>query len=193
MLFANAKVIEAVERDYVAAWQSVAPVRVDDFDLGDGTMVRAAWGGNIALYFCTPEGEVLDVLPGLHDPTTVVRELERAKELAKLDPEGLKQRHRAGAKGLVLWGGAPGRAQLTKLEEIARKSAVVAPRERIDIVTPGGYEGYKQKAHAVLAARLPARPAGVMGEIYELVLGEPLGEREKPDIRKEPVSLMLVE
>jgi hypothetical protein len=194
VLFAKPSVIEAVSRDYVAAWESVAPLNVDDFDLGDGTTIRAAWGGNIAMYMCTPEGKVLDVLPGLHDPTTVVRELGAAKKLVALPAEGLRELHGRLAGDLVLAAGAI--VERPRLAEIARKSVVFAPaepRKRVDIIVPGGYEHYKRRAHALLAERALATPGEMTREVYEVVLGEPLGPRPKPDIRAEPTSLMLVE
>ena len=192
MLFAKKSVIEAVSKDYVAAWESVAPLNVDDFDLGDGTTIRAAWGGTIAMYMCTPDGRVLDVLPGLHDPTTVIRELTAAKRLAALPDEGVKMLHQRLAGDLVLQGDAI--VERPKLAMIATKSAVFVPGGRtLEVVVPGGYEHYKRRSHALLAARALERPAAITREVYEVVIGEPLGPQPKPDIRTEPVSLMLVE
>lgn len=81
MTFSDKKVVEFVNRHFIPVWESVAPVSVAVFDLGDGKVVRGAYGGNIALYVCDVKGRVLDILPALHPPATTLRWLEGSRAL----------------------------------------------------------------------------------------------------------------
>lgn len=56
----------AAREFFVPVWESVAPVHRVSFDLGDDDMVEASVGGEIALYFCRPDGTVYDCLLGMH-------------------------------------------------------------------------------------------------------------------------------
>ena len=66
MTFSDAAVVDFVNRNFEAAWTSVAPINDIVVDIGNGRTVRGATNGEIALYVCRPDGKVIDVLPGLH-------------------------------------------------------------------------------------------------------------------------------
>ena len=68
MTFSDSRVVQLVKDSFVAAWESVAPVSIGVFDLGDGRTVRGVMSGEIAIYFCRPDGKVFDILPALQSP-----------------------------------------------------------------------------------------------------------------------------
>lgn len=59
------------------AWQSLRPVPRVTIDFGNGTVVKRTLHGNVATYVCSPDGKVLDILPGIYDAKTYARELRR--------------------------------------------------------------------------------------------------------------------
>lgn len=70
------------------------------FDLGEGRSVRGAVGGEIALYFCTPEGMVFDIFPALQSPAATRLAMENAlafyrKHNGKLTQELVAEWHKA--------------------------------------------------------------------------------------------------
>lgn len=81
MTFSDESVARFVNKNFVAAWESVAPVSLATFDLGNGKKLTGAYGGNIALYLCDSKGRVLDVLPALQTPTVTLRWLKQSWEL----------------------------------------------------------------------------------------------------------------
>jgi hypothetical protein len=48
----------------------VRPVPIVTIDFGAGPVVTRTVRGNVATYVCSPEGRVLDVLPGIYEPRT---------------------------------------------------------------------------------------------------------------------------
>src|SRR5207237_9687201 len=48
---------------------------------------------NIATYVCTPEGEALDILPGIYSPTAYLEQLQQFRLLTNfVDQEGAEKR-----------------------------------------------------------------------------------------------------
>jgi hypothetical protein len=82
--FSDEKVIQFVNRHFTAAWESVAPVSLATFELGEGKKLTGAYGGNIALYACDSEGRVLDILPALQSPSVTLQWLEEVRKLNEL-------------------------------------------------------------------------------------------------------------
>src|SRR5262245_47980613 len=68
---------------FECAWESVRPVPRVSIDFGDGHTLERTLHGNVVTYFCTPEGEVFDLVPGLVDPREYVRRLEQAVRLGR--------------------------------------------------------------------------------------------------------------
>ena len=78
MTFSDTRVVELLQTGFVPVWESAAPVRVVTFDLGEGRSVKGTVSGEIALYFCTPEGKVFDVLPALQSPAATLQAMQEA-------------------------------------------------------------------------------------------------------------------
>lgn len=82
----NFQVGDYLNRHYVSAFQKVATFKIEGGE---------KQGGNVAGYFCTPEGQVLHAVAGPVDAQTFLKEARWAKDtfqmaqLEKLSPEKL--------------------------------------------------------------------------------------------------------
>jgi hypothetical protein len=81
VIFSDPDVINFVRDRFVPAWESVRAVPKISVDFGNGVVHERTLTGNVATLICTPEGKVVDILPGLSDPASYVRDLKRALEL----------------------------------------------------------------------------------------------------------------
>ena len=113
MLFSNKEIAEFINENFEPAWQSLRPVPIVRIDFGDDNIVTRTLHGNIATYVCTPDGRVLDILPGLYEPQTYLQQLDQTrllKTLAEQSPtdrnETLKRYHKRQAQALA-GGGSP--------------------------------------------------------------------------------------
>lgn len=78
MTFSTRPIIDLVQKNFVPVWESVAPVSTATFDLGDGKELKGTVGGEIAIYFCRPDGTVFDILPALQSPAATRLAIEEA-------------------------------------------------------------------------------------------------------------------
>lgn len=67
MLFSHPGLAPYLSAQFECAWQSLRPVPQVSIDFGDGRVLRRTLSGNVATWFCTPDGRALDVVPGLID------------------------------------------------------------------------------------------------------------------------------
>ena len=81
MLFSNPEISALVREQFVAAWEGVRPVPIVEIDFGNGKKIKRTVNGNIATYVCTPEGRVLDIIPGLNSPEAYLDDLRHALNL----------------------------------------------------------------------------------------------------------------
>jgi hypothetical protein len=81
VLFSNPQVSAYVREHFVAAWEGVRPVPTVEIDFGNGKKIKRTVNGNIATYLCTPDGRVLDIIPGLNTPESYLGDLKEAVEL----------------------------------------------------------------------------------------------------------------
>ncbi len=78
MTFSDSRVVKILQDDFIPAWESVAPVKIVTFDLGEGRSLKGTVSGEIAVYFCTPDGEVFDILPALQSPAATLATMKEA-------------------------------------------------------------------------------------------------------------------
>jgi len=76
--FSDSRIVKLLQDEFIPVWESVSPVREVTFDLGEGRSVSGTVGGEIAIYFCTPEGYVFDILPALQSPVATKQAMEEA-------------------------------------------------------------------------------------------------------------------
>ncbi|MEE9391409.1 MAG: hypothetical protein V3W41_02780 [Planctomycetota bacterium] len=79
MTFSDRRIIAFVEQNFIPVWETVSPVRVAVFKLGDGKEVKGTVGGEIALSFCRHDGLVYDILPALQSPAVTYRAIVEAR------------------------------------------------------------------------------------------------------------------
>jgi hypothetical protein len=83
-LYANSEVSRRLRERFVLHWQSVRPVPRITIDFGDGRKLERTITGNSIHYVLTPQGEVVDALPGLYGPAAFLRTLEPAEHIANM-------------------------------------------------------------------------------------------------------------
>jgi hypothetical protein len=82
-LYANAEISAALRSNYVLHWKSVRPVPKVTIDFGDGRKLERTLTGNSIHYILTPDGEVVDALPGLYGPKAFLQKITDGAALAK--------------------------------------------------------------------------------------------------------------
>jgi hypothetical protein len=92
VLFSNDKVAEYINKNFVPAWQSVRDVPMVTIDFGKGHVLTRTLHGNVATYVITPEGKVLDIMPGVYEAETYLNRLRQFTLLGKFATQsGLRQ------------------------------------------------------------------------------------------------------
>jgi hypothetical protein len=119
-LYANDQISQALRQNYVLHWKSVRPVPKVTIDFGDGRKLERTLTGNSIHYILTPEGEVVEALPGLYGPKAFLQKINDGVSLARR-VAAMSPSERAAA--LVAYHGE----QLSKLnEEFAKDIAQVS-------------------------------------------------------------------
>jgi len=189
--FSDKRVVDLINASFIPAWESVAPVSVAVFDLGDGRSVRGTMGGEIALYFCRPDGKVFDILPALHSPHATYWAIKNALDFyAKTGAtdEAIVAHHRkrfgemkAAGQGELTPGivrskhvigvrrGASDRGTRALGEMLGSKSGVGTP-EPVTVVEPGGLDFYKRQIHEMLGGAKPRTPAELKETVFVKIL-----------------------
>ncbi|MDA0812099.1 MAG: hypothetical protein O3C21_06900 [Verrucomicrobia bacterium] len=81
MTFSDAAVVKAIEANFIPVWESIAPVSTVTYHLDSERSVKGIVNGEIAVYFCRPDGKVFDILPGLHAPESLLKAMDTALHL----------------------------------------------------------------------------------------------------------------
>jgi hypothetical protein len=82
-LYANSAISRALRDNYVLHWKSVRPVPKVTIDFGDGRKLERTLTGNSVHYILTPDGEVVDALPGLYGPQAFLQKIGEGASLAQ--------------------------------------------------------------------------------------------------------------
>jgi hypothetical protein len=177
--FSDSRIVSMLRHDFVPVWESVAPVSIATFDLGDGRTVRGTVGGEIAVYFCRPDGVVYDILPALHSPHVTYWTMRRALDFYSTTgatDEAIAAHHRQRLHAMELAGkGQPTPGIERARRDIRRrrqdpdagtralgemldsKSGVPGP-EPLTVVEPGGLDFYLRQVHREFTVSPPRRP-----------------------------------
>lgn len=67
-----------IAEHFVPAWESVAEVTTVSYPLSSNRSVEQVLSGEIAFYFCRPDGRVVDILLGLQSPTDTLSAMKEA-------------------------------------------------------------------------------------------------------------------
>lgn len=82
-LYANEEISNYLRENYVLMWKTVRPVPKVTIDFGDGRMLERTLTGNSAHYVLTPDGQVVDGLPGLFGPREFLRQVKAGAAVAR--------------------------------------------------------------------------------------------------------------
>lgn len=213
MTFSDQRVVDLIRANFVPAWESVAPVSIVTFELGGGKSVRGTMSGEIAIYFCRPDGKVFDILPALHSPQVTfdaIREALAFYEKTGATDEAVASYHREKHADMVaasLGLATPAMERMKRHRTAKRKSAdggtralaemgmsktVMIHPEPMIVVEPGGYALFKRQIHEAMS-KGPTRPPALWKEqVFEKILDQPLvGGEEHYDINSlAPISII---
>lgn len=107
------KIADYINAAFEPTWQAVRPVPIVNIDFGNGIKLTRTLHGNIATYVCTPDGEVLDILPGIYQRDVYLDRLREFRLLFDVvsSPDGRAAKivgyHRAQAEALARGEAAP--------------------------------------------------------------------------------------
>lgn len=198
MTFSDRSIIDLVRNNFVAAWEPAAPASVATFDLGDGRSVSGTVGGEIAIYFCRPDGSVFDILPALQSPAATRKAIERALRFYRETGATRSAVHAfhwdrtIDGQGIPLTFEIPGheaelaaRVERTDTgtavmsEMLLSKTAMIRAPEAIIVVEPGGLDLYRLQLDQRFAKleRL-LTPDEWKPIVFEEILGQKLEARE---------------
>jgi hypothetical protein len=82
-LYANQEISEFLREKFILHWRSMRPVPKVTIDFGDGRRLQRTLTGNSVHYVLTPEGAVVDGIPGLYGPQAFLRQIREGWALAK--------------------------------------------------------------------------------------------------------------
>lgn len=86
-IYADPEVARQLRSEFVLHWKSVRPVPRVTIDFGDGRMLERTLTGNSIQYAVTPDGTVIDALPGLVDRESMLTFLANARSLHRANPD----------------------------------------------------------------------------------------------------------
>ena len=212
MTFSDSRIIELINSNFVAVWESAAPVKTATFDLGDGRSVKGTVGGEIALFFCRPDGAVFDILPALQSPAVTRQAIEDALafyEETGATVDATRGHHRRQLQLALAADLAPGAMPHKKtladrsrpgtpggsraLAEMSMsKTGMVTPDESVIVIEPGGLDLYSNPIRRAFTDALTLVPPAKWKEfVFEEVLGQKLegGDYRFNSMRVAPFSM----
>jgi hypothetical protein len=110
VLFSQDRVADFINQSFEPAWESVRPVPIVRIDFGNGNVLTRTLHGNILTSVCTPDGFVVDALPGIYKEETYLAQLRALLGMAQSVQSApadrreatLGEAHRAAAEAFKL-------------------------------------------------------------------------------------------
>jgi len=198
VLFSHEETAAWLDGRFESAWRSLRPVPTVRVDFGDGRTVTRTLHGNVVTWVCTPDGQVVDGLPGLYDPAAYRARLEEiaavAVRIAPLAPAerraALEAYHRPRAGLLLAPGARAAPARVLPMPEVPDSGKFLRerPLERAlpgsvpaipvpdSFGEPGAADSRRNEEvrrpalHAILLAAGAVRPEAVERRLYREVL-----------------------
>jgi hypothetical protein len=84
VLFSQPRVADFINQKFEPVWESVRPVPIVRIDFGNGNVLTRTLHGNILTSVCTPDGFVVDALPGIYTESEYVLQLNLILATAKV-------------------------------------------------------------------------------------------------------------
>jgi hypothetical protein len=83
VLFSQKRVADFINQSFEPVWESVRPVPIVRIDFGDGNVLTRTLHGNILTSICTPDGLLIDALPGIYQEAEYLTQLNVLCTVAK--------------------------------------------------------------------------------------------------------------
>ncbi|HWG46996.1 MAG TPA: hypothetical protein VN688_29805 [Gemmataceae bacterium] len=136
MLFSQDRVANFINQSFEATWESVRPVPIVRIDFGNGNVLTRTLHGNILTSICTPNGFVVDALPGIYTAPEYLTQLgvlgavAKNAQTARADRRDYLVRayHRGQAQALKK-NAKPGQAAANRARLAITKSLIERPVE----------------------------------------------------------------
>ena len=102
--FSDRAVADHLNASFESAWINVRPVPIVQAIHPDGRVEETPFNGNVLTHFCTPDGRVFDIVPGVVSPEEFLSRAKLAAELWDLirtsdDPASTVARYHAALTG----------------------------------------------------------------------------------------------
>lgn len=81
VLYPNAEISKYLRENYILHWRSIRPAPRITIDFGDGRKIERTITGNSIHYVLSPDGKVIDAIPGLYSPVAFQKYLTQSKEM----------------------------------------------------------------------------------------------------------------
>jgi hypothetical protein len=101
ILYADPQISKLLRERFVLHWESVRDVPVATIDFGNGRKLTRTITGNSIHYILSPDGAVVDALPGLIAPRVFERELTQIAKLSSWEPEAIREYQQRAMKRLA--------------------------------------------------------------------------------------------
>ena len=82
-MFSQKRVADFINKSFEPTWESVRPVPMVRIDFGNGNVLTRTLHGNILTSICTPDGSLVDALPGIYQEAEYVTQLTWLRGVAK--------------------------------------------------------------------------------------------------------------
>lgn len=82
-MFSQERVADFLNQSFEPVWESVRPVPIVRIDFGNGKVLTRTLHGNILTSICTPDGLVVDALPGIYQESEYRKQLTWLCAVAK--------------------------------------------------------------------------------------------------------------
>jgi hypothetical protein len=136
VLFSQERVADFINQSFEPVWQSVRPVPIVRIDFGDGNVLTRTLHGNILTSICTPDGLLVDALPGIYTESAYLDRLNMLCAVAKnaqAQPEArrdvlVRAYHRGQAQALKK-NAKPGQAAAARAVPPITKKLIERPVE----------------------------------------------------------------
>ena len=193
VVFAEESLVAYLEEHFVAAWESVSELSQVSKHPEQSSELPGVLSGDIAVYFCRPDGQVLDILPGLNSPETTLAAMKAVVDLYDQsnrgqDVECILDYHQAKLESLIELNSidTPSveelalRSQIGSLAQQLNELRVLAhlPIEKLEPISMTPKFTYKREVHERFTnVRRLRSPEQWKATVFEAILRIPLDAR----------------
>lgn len=177
VLFSDKEIASYISREFEPVWESLRPAPQVTIDFGEGRTIKRTLNGNIATYICLADGQIVDVLPGIYEPSEYLAALKEIQQVSAKVQNGvqpvasaLAQYHRESVSAIYNTP-SPASFRAVSLEE----EASVKPR--FDMSKMGIEMPLKKVISTRTTLKIPGTAQGSLAD--NLIADSMINERER--------------